>query len=39
MDAALSSACNWLADHRRLTTAVLVSLIIIAGNLDTWWMS
>lgn len=34
MDAALSHACNWLADHQRITCAVLIVLIYVASFLD-----
>lgn len=34
MDAALSNACNWLADHQRVTCAVLMTLIYAASLLD-----
>jgi hypothetical protein len=34
MDAALTNATNWLADHPWSTCALLCAMILIAGNLD-----
>jgi hypothetical protein len=34
MDAALTHACNWLADHRWTTCAILCAVCAFAGHLD-----
>ena len=34
----LDAACNWLVHHPRLTCALLVALILVAGQMDTWWL-
>jgi hypothetical protein len=35
----MDASCNWLANHPRIVCALLCSLILLAGNLDTRWMS
>lgn len=34
----MDAACNWLADHPRLTAAILILAILVAGQLEgaTW---
>jgi hypothetical protein len=35
MDAILDSSCNFLATRPRLTCALLIALILVAGQMDT----
>ena len=35
-DRALDSACNWLANHPRLTAIALSALIVLACQLDRY---
>lgn len=30
------TACNWLADHPRLTAAILILAILVAGQLEIY---
>lgn len=34
MDTALSSACIWLADHPRITAALVIASILFVAALD-----
>lgn len=38
-DALLDAAANWLALHPRITCALLVALILVAGQMDTRWLA
>ena len=34
MDALIDTACDFLATHPRLTCALLIALILVAGQMD-----
>jgi hypothetical protein len=33
-DLLLNAACNWLADHPRVTAIVIATLVLMAGNIE-----
>jgi len=33
-DAILDAACNWLASHPRITAALLIGWVVLAGNME-----